>query len=96
MKLLRQLAILIAALAVLVMSTAYVAHRHQQDLANDAPTADHCELCLQVGRGAGPVAVAPAVVTAASGWTLWLVVAGILTVLPRALRRAQQARAPPR
>jgi hypothetical protein len=95
-KQLRRLSLLLAALAVLVMSTAYVAHRHKQDLANDAPTADHCELCLQVGRSAGPLVVTPAVVGASPGWTLWFAVTGLLAVLPQALRRAQQARAPPR
>ena len=97
MKLLRRLPVLLAALAVLVMSTAYAAHRHKQELASEGQTTEHCELCLQVGRGAAPVAAAPALLVAALGWAAWvLVVTGRSLVLSSPASRAQRARAPPR
>jgi hypothetical protein len=95
-KLLRRFSIVLAALAVLVMSTAYAAHRHKQDLANEGTAAEHCELCLQVGRGTGPVAVEPTLVAEAVGWILVLAVAYRPLRLPQPLRRYNPARAPPR
>lgn len=96
MKLLRQIPVLIVALAVLALSTAWAAHRHKQDLAPDSGSGEHCELCLQVGRGTGPVSVTPVLVVVATGWALWLVLARPTWSASRPAPRSQQARAPPR
>ena len=96
MKLLRRIPVLVVVLAVLALSTAWAAHRHKQDLASDNSGAEHCELCLQVGRGTGPVSVAPLLVVVATGWVLWLAVTVTAQRAPQPVRRSQQARAPPR
>ena len=96
MKLLRQIPVLIVVLAVLALSTAWAAHRHKQDLAPDSGSADHCELCLQIGRGAAPAPAAPPLVVVATGWALWLALALVAGLAPQPVLRSQQARAPPR
>ena len=93
MKQLRRLSILLAAFAVLVMSTAYVSHLHKQEL-TDRGSADHCELCLQLGRAAGP-APAPSLIAQGATYCIGVILAGVHAVLSLKLDRAQQARAPP-
>ena len=91
----RRLSILLAAFAVLVMSTAYVSHLHRQDLQADrGGAADHCELCLQMGRTAGPTA-SPSLVSQGTSYCIGVVLAGVHVILSFSLERAQQARAPP-
>ncbi|MEY4762583.1 MAG: hypothetical protein RLZZ200_2439 [Pseudomonadota bacterium] len=96
MKLLRRIPVLVVVLALLALSTAWAAHRHKQDLAADTGSTDHCELCLQVGRGIAAASVVPALVIAAAGWTLWLALKIAPCPAPHSFRRYQQARAPPR
>lgn len=95
-KLLRQIPVLIVVLAVLALSTAWATHRHKQDLAPDSNGAEHCELCLQIGRGAAPAPAATTLLVVATGWTLWLALTLAAGLAPRPSLRSQQARAPPR
>jgi hypothetical protein len=90
----RRLSILLAAFAVLVMSTAYVAHLHKQELLADRGGADHCELCLQIGRTAGPSPL-PSLIAQGTTYCIGVISAGVHVVLSLKLDRAQQARAPP-
>ena len=92
----RRLSILLAACALLLVSTAYVSHLHKQDLkAGSGGAQDHCELCLQVDRVAGP-APAPAVAEPYAHYRVSVVRADAPGHVPLSLQRAQQPRAPPR
>ena len=91
----RRLSILLAACALLLVSTAYVSHLHQQDLkAGSGGAQDHCELCLQVDRVAGSVA-APVAAKPFSPYRLGVVRVDPQGHFPLSLQRAQQPRAPP-
>ncbi len=91
----RRLSILLAACALLLVSTAYVSHLHKQDLKAGGGVQDHCELCLQVDRVAGSVA-APTVAEPFSHYRLGVVLVDARGHFPLRLQRAQQPRAPPR
>jgi len=82
----------LASLLLLVAMTAYVSHHH--DDANQVPTAEHCDLCLQLGAAAGG-SVIPAALPGADVPMYWLPLdAG--GIQPASLfRHCLQARAPP-
>ena len=59
MTLLRRTLLLLTALAMLASSTAYAAHQHRSDVQMGQVSAEHCDLCLQWQRVAGPTVIAP-------------------------------------
>jgi hypothetical protein len=89
---LRSLASLVA-LLLLAATTAYAVHHHEE--ADKPASAEHCDLCLQLGATAGaPTGLAPVAISDAPGYQLPAAVEGV--VPRRHFLQPLQARAPPR
>jgi hypothetical protein len=91
----RRISVVLAALALLVVSTGFLAHLHKPDAQTGGAYQDHCDLCLQFDRVAG---AAPSPVEVAQGvrYSIAVVIAGAEFALSFSFDRAHPARAPPR
>jgi hypothetical protein len=91
---LRRTLLLLTALAMLLGSTAFLAHQHRSDVQMGQAAAEQCELCLQWQRVSGP-AVLPQQALRTVTWTCDLDLTGTPQLSGYRLLRAHPARGPP-
>jgi DUF2946 family protein len=90
----RRLRVLVSLASLLLLAglTAYAAHHHEAG--DQSPSAEHCDLCLQLGAAAGvPLYLSPTVAIGMPGYWLPITADGVRG--GRRFLHPIQARAPP-